>query len=101
MERGTDGSAGIAGGRLDVEAVEWCLGPDPPVRHSVQRDATRETDVVATGATGERRDQMEVDLFETGLECSRHVIVHVGELGARSAGRPKGILHARREDAPD
>ena len=75
VERGPDGSAGVARGRLDVELVERRLRPDAPVRDRVERDPARQAEVPRARSLSERPSKVEHELLEPGLQRGRDVHV--------------------------
>ena len=78
-EGGTDGAAGVASGRLDVDVFEGGLAADFAVGDGVHSAATGEGDVVAAVFFVEGVEEVEEGFLIHGLDAAGDVFVALGE----------------------
>lgn len=85
--RDTERATGVAGGGLDPQALEWSLAEEPTVADAVQRDATREHEILEPGLAVRRARHPEHDLFADNLDRAREVHLTLGQVRLRLARR--------------
>jgi hypothetical protein len=83
----TDGSAGIAGRRLNPQVVEQPAGEQLAVGDAVERHAAGHHEVAAAGGVARRARQAQDDLLGHQLDGERQVHVRLRELGVRCPSR--------------
>ena len=86
-QRCTQGSAGIAGRRVDVELLEGGLAENPAVRHAVERDAAGETEAREAGPLVNVSRHREQRFFGHRLERASDIHVPLCQLGFRLSRR--------------
>src|SRR5688572_2435285 len=80
---GANGTAGIAGSRLNRDVLERSFTEDSAVCDAVQRDATGETEVLFARFAMQRARETQDDFFGHDLDRSRdvHLSLREGALG--------------------
>ena len=86
-ERDADGAAGVAGSRLDPQALEGPFAQQAPVADAVERDAAREAEVLHAGLAVHVARHPQHDLLGHLLHGGREVHLALGE---RRLGPPRG-----------
>jgi hypothetical protein len=92
LQCGAQRGAGVPGGRLHPDGVEWSLLQQARVGHAVEGHATGHAEVAVAGALVQPAGQVEDHLLESPLHAGGEVGVHRRPLASG--------LDARREGCP-
>ena len=86
-ERRAYGAAGVAGGGLDPQPLERAFAKDSSIAHTIQRNSSRQTEVLGTGFAMQASDETKHHFFGHFLDRAREIHVALSQQSFRFSGR--------------
>src|SRR5579885_993052 len=97
-ERGPQSRSGISGGWLHPDAAKWPVIADARVQNTVERDASRDTEIFFARRLVQPGNDVQHRLFQRDLQRAGDIVMTLLQRLAPAARRPKAFLKAERPD---